>query len=129
MNSLGSHLIIDAFDCNPKILDSVPQISRIINEAVLISGATPHESCFHHFSPQGVSGVIIIAESHFSIHTWPENSYAAIDIFTCGHKIKKEKAMKFIKNELEAQSIEFQELQRGDIKKTNRVLCSISTND
>jgi S-adenosylmethionine decarboxylase len=128
MNALGSHLIIEAYNCDSEILDSVPEISRIIYEAVQVSGATPLRSCFHQFSPQGVSGVIIIAESHFTVHTWPENAYAAIDIFTCGNKINQDAAMHYIKKELKAQSIEFKEIKRGDISKTKPNLCSINKN-
>jgi len=122
MNTLGSHLIIELYDCDPKILDSVNTVKSILNKAVEISGATPLESCFHQFSPQGVSGVIVIAESHFTIHTWPENSYAAIDIFTCGHQIKKETAMNYMKDEFKAGKLEFQELKRGDIRKANKAV-------
>jgi len=79
----------------------------------MISGATALNSTFHKFSPHGVSGVVVISESHFSIHTWPEYGYCALDIFTCGTEIKSEKALDFLKEELGAGSISVTEVKRG----------------
>lgn len=84
IKSLGKHWLLDFYECDWNILNSVERIEEIMNEAVRLSGTTCLSSNFHSFEPQGVSGVIIISESHFTIHTWPEHRYAAIDAFVCG---------------------------------------------
>jgi adenosylmethionine decarboxylase proenzyme (EC 4.1.1.50) len=68
---------------------------------------------FYHFSPHGVSGIVNIAESHISIHTWPEYKYAALDVFTCGDDVEPEEAARFIIEKLEAQNHSLIELRRG----------------
>jgi S-adenosylmethionine decarboxylase len=79
----GTHLLVDLWGatnlCDPDLID------RALREAAEAAGATILHSHFHHFSPNGgVSGVLVLAESHISIHTWPERDFAAIDIFMCG---------------------------------------------
>ena len=79
----GTHLLIDLWDASR--LDEPDFIDRVLREGALAAGATILHSHFHHFTPNGgVSGVIVLAESHISIHTWPERAFAAIDIFMCG---------------------------------------------
>ncbi len=85
--ALGHHMTIEYYDCNHDILLDCKNMENIFNIAAKKSGATIIESSFHCFEPQGVSGVVIIAESHFSVHAWPEHNYAAVDIFTCGEDI------------------------------------------
>lgn len=80
---LGRHLLLELYDCNREVLNQVEPVETILKEAALAANATIIESAFHHFSPYGVSGVIIISESHLTIHTWPEYGYAAIDVFSC----------------------------------------------
>ena len=124
MNSLGLHWIAELYDCDRDILDNRQVIEDVMMEAVLASGATPLTSNFHQFAPQGVSGVIIISESHFTIHTWPELGYAAIDIFTCGDLINNQKAMQILKEGFRADDVHVSELKRGDrdrIERTNAV--------
>ena len=81
--------------------------------AAVDSGATVLGESFHHFSPQGVSGVVVIAESHLSIHTWPEYGYAAVDIFTCGTSVEPEKAAEVLIEKLGAKNHSLMEIQRG----------------
>ena len=81
--------------------------------AAVDSGAVVMGESFHHFSPQGVSGVVVIAESHLSIHTWPEYGYAAVDIFTCGTTVEPEKAAGALIEKLRAKNHSLQEIQRG----------------
>ncbi|HBI26269.1 MAG TPA: adenosylmethionine decarboxylase, partial [Peptococcaceae bacterium] len=71
------------------------------------------ESVFHKFSPQGVSGVVIISESHLTIHTWPELGYAAVDVFTCGDKINPWDACKHLSEILQAEHVTATEMRRG----------------
>ncbi len=80
----GKHYLIDLRDCDPEIIKSVGPTREIVLRAAKECGATILDDHFHQFHPIGVSGVVLIAESHISVHTWPENGFAAADIFTCG---------------------------------------------
>lgn len=79
----GTHLLLDCW--NASQLDDLQHIEQALRDAVDISGATLLHIHLHHFTPNGgVSGVAVLAESHISIHTWPERDYAALDVFMCG---------------------------------------------
>ncbi|MEN9400776.1 MAG: hypothetical protein RL632_1879 [Bacteroidota bacterium] len=82
--ALGNHILVEFMNCDPKIMNDVAGIERDMVAAAQKAGATVINSTFHHFSPWGVSGVVVIQESHLAIHTWPEYGYAAVDLFTCG---------------------------------------------
>ncbi len=97
MKILGRHLIAEYSDCTPGLLDDIAFIERSLLEAVRRSGATIVDSIFHRYAPQGVSGVVVIAESHMSIHTWPEYNYAAVDFFTCGQTVDPYLANDYLK--------------------------------
>ncbi|MGC8604605.1 MAG: adenosylmethionine decarboxylase, partial [Desulfomonilaceae bacterium] len=81
--------------------------------AAEIAGATVLKTAFQNFNPQGVSGVVVIAESHLTIHTWPEYGYAAIDIFTCGTRVDPWKAAVYLRQEMEAVDMQVRDFQRG----------------
>jgi len=81
---LGSHIILDLWGVPRGSLDSPSELERLLEDAAVCGGATVVDSCFHRFEPQGVTGVLILAESHVAVHTWPEIGYAAVDVFTCG---------------------------------------------
>lgn len=83
-NALGNHILVEFMGCDPHIMNDVSSIERDMVGAAQLAGATVINSTFHHFSPYGVSGVVVIQESHLAIHTWPEYGYAAVDLFTCG---------------------------------------------
>jgi len=85
--ALGRQVTADYYDCDPAILADAPAMERLFIAAAKASGATVVDSVFHLFEPQGVSGVVVISESHFAVHAWPEYDYAAVDIFTCGDSI------------------------------------------
>ncbi len=80
---LGIHYLAEFFDCDRDKIDDAAFIEQIMIDATKLSGATMIRPFFHQFSPQGVSGIIVIAESHFAIHTWPEHGYTAVDLFSC----------------------------------------------
>lgn len=84
METNGQHLIIDAFECQKDILNSSEQLDELLTNAIKALGMEILSSHFHSFTPYGVTGVIGISTSHFSIHTWPEHGYAALDLYTCG---------------------------------------------
>lgn len=98
---LGRHFIAELYKCNPVTINNISAVEKIMTEAVIISGATIIKPFFHTFSPQGVSGIIVISESHFAIHTWPEYSYAAVDLFSCSD-LRYEDALKYIKDKFES---------------------------
>ncbi|MCF8061074.1 MAG: adenosylmethionine decarboxylase [Deltaproteobacteria bacterium] len=113
MKSLGYHLILELEGCPSTALDDRERVRRVMTEAVEASGATLIQPFFHQFSPQGVSGVVIISESHFSIHTWPEYGYAAVDIFTCGDQIDMDVAVETLRRGFGAEAIQKMLLTRG----------------
>lgn len=84
MSALGVHVLAELYGCAGAALDDEALIREAMLEAARRCGATIVNHFFHRFSPQGVSGVVVIAESHLTIHTWPETGYAAVDLFTCG---------------------------------------------
>jgi S-adenosylmethionine decarboxylase proenzyme len=115
MQALGNHIIAEFYHCNKNTMNDTALIEKLMNEAAILSGATVIGSHFHTFNPYGVSGVIVIAESHLSIHTWPEYGYAAVDIFTCGETIDAVKAFKHLKEGFEAKQTSTVEMKRGQL--------------
>jgi S-adenosylmethionine decarboxylase len=113
MHSLGTHLLVELRDCNPEIIKDLARVKNALVSAAEEAKATIVDISFHEFNPFGISGMVIIAESHLSIHTWPEYGYAAVDIFTCGDLIKPEVAASFLIKEFECKSPSIVELKRG----------------
>lgn len=116
MNALGRHILAEFHGCNAAILNDVVKVEQAMVDAALEAGAEVREVAFHQFSPQGVSGVVVISESHLAIHTWPELGYAAVDVFTCGNRVDPWEACRFLVNNLEAGEIEATEVKRGRLK-------------
>ena len=114
--SLGVHLIIDYYGCNPKIISETKKIKNIMHEAAKKSNSTIVTEEFHEFQPYGVSGAIIIQESHFTIHTWPEYNYAAVDLFSCGDSVDLNIALNYIKKCFESDKYEYTNVKRGFIE-------------
>ncbi|MDI3473485.1 MAG: S-adenosylmethionine decarboxylase [Thermotogaceae bacterium] len=113
MKALGRHLLAEFYECNPEILDDLNIVEEYMKQSADVAGATIVNWTFHRFNPQGVSGVVVIAESHLAIHTWPEYGYAAIDLFTCGESVDPWKAFNFLKDKFQAQRVDVKEIQRG----------------
>ena len=113
MNVLGLHLLLDLRECNPKLLDDLDYIREAMLQAAHGVGAHIIGESFHQFTPQGVTGVLAIAESHISIHTWPEHGYAAADIFTCGSSFLPRKAAEILVEQLESKDPDIVEVRRG----------------
>jgi S-adenosylmethionine decarboxylase proenzyme len=99
--------------CDKEVLNDVGFLREALLAAAGGAGATVLGESFHQFSPQGVSGVVIIAESHLCIHTWPEYGYAAADIFTCGNSVRPEKAAEIIVRKLGSKDHSIIEMRRG----------------
>lgn len=113
MKALGCHILAELSNCNTDALCDIAVVKDVMVRAALEAKAQVREVAFHKFSPQGVSGVIVIAESHLSIHTWPEIGYAAIDIYTCGENTDPWRACYFIAEKLDAQELSMTEVKRG----------------
>ncbi|MFH1374821.1 MAG: adenosylmethionine decarboxylase [bacterium] len=122
MKILGRHLIVELTGCDTGILDNQELLEQYLKEAVRLSGATIVNSVFHRYNPHGISGVVLIAESHLSIHTWPEYSYAAVDFFTCGESVDPYKAFTFIKDRLGAVNSQIREIKRGMPSPTDQLI-------
>lgn len=103
-NSLGICLLLELRDCNPEIIRNLDKVTEIMVTAAKTAKATVVEVAFHEFNPFGISGMVIIAESHLAIHTWPEYNYAAVEIFTCGHLIKPEVAAQYLIEKFESKN-------------------------
>jgi S-adenosylmethionine decarboxylase len=111
--SNGRHLILDLYDCDPEALDSYEMLEEWLQTALLMSKATILRIIGEKFEPQGVTLLALLAESHASIHTWPEMGYAAIDLYTCGDTTNTHKAAEFLKYKLKAKTSEERELTRS----------------
>ncbi len=122
MYALGSHLIVELRECNPETLKNLDGVKDIMVEAAKKADATIIDVSFHEFSPFGISGMVVIAESHLSIHTWPEYGYAAVDIFTCGEMLKPEIAANYLIKRFESKSPTLVEFKRGLLSSDNRKL-------
>ena len=116
MKALGKHLLIELNDVDRDLLDNLPAIRDILICAAREAGVTILGESFHQFSPQGVSGVLVIAESHISIHTWPEHGYAAADVFTCGSAVFPEKAAEVIIDRMNPVTHNIILMHRGMVK-------------
>ena len=113
MNALGIHLILDLKECNRDLLNDLPYIRATMIEVAEAAGATIIGESFHQFKPVGVTGVLAIAESHLTIHTWPAYGYAAADVFTCGEGFSPRKVAQLLIDKFQAKDPSITELQRG----------------
>lgn len=113
MHTLGIQILAEYYECSAELLSDVSFVENMLLQAAEEMQATVITSAFHHFSPMGVSGVVVIQESHIAIHTWPEYQYAAIDIFTCGTELQPIKAYKYLLKALKASNGSMMELLRG----------------
>lgn len=122
MKKLGRHILAEFTNCDCKTLDCTELIEKHLTASARASGATIVQTVFHRYNPHGVSGVIVIAESHISIHTWPEYGYAAVDFFTCGEAVDPRKACEHLKSALGASDAHTTEVDRGIPSSTNEIL-------
>ena len=113
MNALGKHLLLELKDCDKEVLNDLSFLRGTLLSAASEVGATVLGESFHQFNPQGVSGVVVITESHLFIHTWPEYGYAAADIFTCGNSVQTGKAAELLIEKLGSKDHSIIEFQRG----------------
>lgn len=128
--ALGAHLLVELKDCNPAILKSLDEVRDALVSAAIEAKATIVDISFHEFNPFGISGMVVIAESHLSIHTWPEYGYAAVDIFTCGDLINPQVAAAYLIKRFECKNPSIVEMKRGILSHENIKLphkCELQT--
>ena len=118
LEALGTHLLLELRECSSELLDDLQYIKQAMVGAAKEAGATIVGESFHQFDPRGVTGIVAIAESHLSIHTWPEHGYAAVDIFTCGKGFRPHEAAQVVIEKLNCGSPSVTELQRGPLSRT-----------
>ncbi len=113
MKSLGKHLLAEYYRCDESAINDVQKVEEALVKAAEIAGATVIGKSFHRFEPYGVSGVVVISESHLTIHTWPEYGFAAVDVFTCGDHVDPMKAHEYLKEVFGTQNATVETILRG----------------
>lgn len=111
--SLGCQYLAEFYDCCSEVISSKSRIQEAMIEAAKIANATIVADVFHEFNPFGISGVVVIAESHMAIHSWPEYLCASVDIFTCSPAMRPDEAIEFLKRVFGAKRVEIQKVERG----------------
>lgn len=109
----GLHIIAEFW--GSKTIEDSKKIEKILIRAAKEGGNTPLKVTIHKFLPQGITGVVLLAESHIAIHAWPEYDYLAIDIFTCGDKAFPEKSLEYLRKEFKPKKVEVKKIERGII--------------
>jgi S-adenosylmethionine decarboxylase len=113
LQRIGRHLILELWGCDTTHINSIETIERAITETIDACGATLLDLRVYPFTPQGVTGVAILSESHLMIHTWPEHGYAAVDVFTCGQHTDPNKAIPVLRHYFKPQRVQVMEMNRG----------------
>lgn len=116
MQVLGTHILVELEDCNTNKINDVYCIEKVMLNAVKAAGATILGHQFHVFKPHGVSGVVVLAESHMSIHTWPEYNFASCDIYMCGDRVDPMAAVLYLTQNLGAKTTYTNKILRGTTK-------------
>jgi S-adenosylmethionine decarboxylase len=128
LEALGTHILCELSGCDPNVLSDVEGVEQILKTAAQRANATILTTAFHRFEPHGVSGVVVIAESHLSIHTWPETGYAAMDFYTCGHATDPWAACEYAAKMLRAKTMRTTEVKRG-VEARKREFTHVVTTD
>lgn len=118
MRTLGRHLLLELYDCDEESINDFRRVEKAMLAAAKAAKAHVVDSIFHTFNPHGVSGVVVIAESHITIHTWPEFRFASIDIYTCGETADPWRACQILQKSFKAKNAETVELKRGRLDPT-----------
>ncbi len=113
---LGHQTTVDFYGCKSNKINSCEFIEQTLLKAAKILKLTVVNTTIHSFSPIGVSGVIVIKESHIAIHTWPEHNYIAIDFFTCNNTYNLKAGLIWLKTEFQAEHFNSKEIKRGSLK-------------
>ena len=114
--TLGLHILADLYGVEGDLIDRVEDVQNLLETAVKVADLTKISSHYFQFQPHGATGVVLLAESHLSIHTWPEHGLATVDVFTCGDPQKAHRAMDYIINFLKPERVEKQVHHRGTVE-------------
>jgi len=114
--TLGLHILADLYGVSPDLIDKVEDIRHLLESAVEAANLTKISSHYYQFNPHGATGMILLAESHISIHTWPEYGLATVDVYTCGDSFKAYKATDYIVSKLSPTRVDIQVYDRGIIE-------------
>jgi S-adenosylmethionine decarboxylase len=113
--ALGTHLLVELYGCERGTLERVSEVEHALLRAAHASRARIVSHFFHEFEPYGVSGVVVIEESHYTIHTWPEHRYAAVDLFFCSESVEAERALEVLREAFKPQHLEVMLVRRGTV--------------
>ncbi|MFN3691020.1 MAG: adenosylmethionine decarboxylase [Fimbriimonadales bacterium] len=116
--TLGTHILVELHGCNGRTLERVAYVENALVQAAHESNAHIVSHFFHEFEPYGVSGVVVIEESHYTIHTWPEHRYAAVDLFFCSETVDAERALEVLRRAFEPERVDVMLIRRGVLDKT-----------
>jgi S-adenosylmethionine decarboxylase proenzyme len=115
MDAIARHLLAEYYGCDPVQLNDPERLRPLLEQAVVEGKATVIKTSLHQFSPHGVSGVVILAESHLAVHTWPEYGFAAVEILVCGETPDPEASHRYLLGQLKPSHHTVRLLQRGDL--------------
>ena len=127
LKALGTHIVCELSGCDAAKLTDVDAVRAMMEKAAKAANASIVTTAFHRFQPQGVSGVVVIEESHLSIHTWPETGYAAMDFYTCGDHTDPWAACEYAAEALDAKTMLTTEVKRGVEAGHNRFTHVVTT--
>ena len=113
MRVLSHHTLLEFYGCDATRLEHSREVKKLLCDSVRLGGGTIVKALFHNFSPYGVSGVVVITESHVTIHTWPEHAYAAVDIFSCSQKLDHKAIRTRLKAALDSRRVTGRTFRRG----------------
>lgn len=116
---LGFQTFIELYGCPKELIDDQDYVKDVLLQVAEQLKFTVVDTLIHHFSPIGVSGVVVIQESHIAVHTWPEHNYVALDFFTCNQQYDIAQATQFLQEKFKATKIECNNGKRGDLSKIN----------
>ena len=119
--TLGLHILADLYGVSPDLIDRVEDIRHLLESAVKVANLTKISSHYYQFNPHGATGVVLLAESHISIHTWPEYGLATVDVYTCGDPPKAYKAMDYIISVLQPTRVDKQVFDRGILEQSEEL--------
>lgn len=121
-NSLGHLHLAEFYGCCVESINSVELVRTAMVEAAKIARATIVTDVFHEFNPHGISGVVVIAESHFAIHSWPEHGCVSVDLFTCSQDMNPQAAIDYLASVFKAKKVSVQSLSRGEVSRAHQKL-------
>lgn len=119
---VGIHILADLYGVDPQRISRIDDVYGIIEGAVVAGSLTKISSDYHQFEPSGVSGIVLLAESHLSFHTWPEYGLITMDVYTCGIPEHADLAFDHIVNAFNPTTVEYKKLKRGSMAQTDAMV-------